>query len=70
VPISAFCRPIAPIFNPIELALAKLKAFLRAARPRTFDQVVELVRIAIALVAPQERVNFVHHCGYRVSTAL
>ena len=52
------------------LAFAKLKAFLRAARPRTFDQVVELVRIAIALVAPQEGVNFVRHCGYRVSTAL
>jgi transposase len=47
-----FLPPYSPDFNPIELAFAKLKAFLRAARPRTFDQVVELVRIAIALVAP------------------
>ncbi len=52
------------------LAFAKLKAFLRAARPRTFDQIVELVRIAITLFTPQECANFVHHCGYRVSTAL
>jgi hypothetical protein len=31
------CRPTAPIFNPIELAFAKLKAFLRTSRRRTFD---------------------------------
>ena len=65
-----FLPPSSPDLNPIELAFAKLKAFLRAARPRTFDQVVELVRIAITLFTPQECVNFVHHCGYRVSTAL
>jgi transposase len=28
-----FLRPYRPDFNPIELALAKLKAFLRADRP-------------------------------------
>lgn len=65
-----FLPPYSPDFNPIELAFAKLKAFLRAARPRTFDQVVELVRIAIRLFPPQECASFVHHCGYRVSTAL
>ena len=34
-----FLPPYSPDFNPIELAFAKLKAFLRAARPRTFDHV-------------------------------
>lgn len=34
-----FLPPYSPDFNPIEQAFAKLKAFLRAARPRTFDQV-------------------------------
>ena len=34
-----FPPPYSPDFNPIEFAFAKLKAFLRAARPRTFDQV-------------------------------
>ena len=57
--------PYSPDFNPIELAFAKLKAFLRAARPRTFDQVVELVRIAMTLFTPQECANFVRHSGYR-----
>ena len=65
-----FLPPYSPDFNPIELAFAKLKAFLRAARPRTFDQVVELVAIALELFTPGECLNFVRHCGYRVSTAL
>ena len=65
-----FLPPYSPDFNPIEQAFAKLKALLRAARPRTFDHVVELVRIAIPLFTPQECTNFVQHCGYRVSTAL
>jgi transposase len=65
-----FLPPYSPDFNPIEQAFAKLKAFLRAARPRSFDQVVELVAIALDLFSPAECLNFVRHCGYRVSTAL
>ena len=65
-----FLPPYSPDFNPIEQAFAKLKAFLRAARPRSFDQVVELIAIALELFSPAECLNFVRHCGYRVSTAL
>ena len=65
-----FLPPYSPDFNPIEMAFAKLKAFLRAARPRSFDQVVDLVAIALELFSPPECVNFIRHCGYRVPTAL
>jgi transposase len=65
-----FLPPYSPDFNPIELAFAKLKAFFRAVRPRSFDQVVELFAIALQLFTPRECLNFVRHCGYRVSTAL
>jgi transposase len=65
-----FLPPYSPDFNPIEQAFAKLKAFLRAARPRSFDQVVELVAIALELFSPSECRNFIQHSGYRVSTAL
>jgi transposase len=65
-----FLPPYSPDFNPIEQAFAKLKAFLRAARPRSFDQVVQLVAIALGLFTAQECLNFVRHCGYRVTTAL
>ena len=65
-----FLPPYSPDFNPIEMAFAKLKAFLRAARPRSFDQVLALMRHALGLFTPQECTNFVRHCGYRVPTAL
>jgi transposase len=64
-----FLPPYSPDFNPIELAFAKLKAFLRAARPRTFDQVNALVAIALGLFTPLECRHYVRHCGYRVATS-
>ena len=67
--ILRFLPPYSPDFNPIELAFAKLKALLRAARPRTFDQVCALVAAALELFAPTECVNYVRHCGYRVATS-
>jgi transposase len=63
-----FLPPYSPDFNPIELAFAKLKAFLRAVRPRTFDHVCQLVATALTLYTPAECANFVRHCGYAVST--
>ena len=65
-----FLPPYSPDFNPIELAFAKLKAFLRAARPRTFDHVCALIAAALELFTPTECRNFVRHCGYFVATAL
>ena len=44
-----FLPPYSPDFNPIEQAFAKLKAFMRAARPRSFDQVCALVATALRL---------------------
>lgn len=63
-----FLPPYSPDFNPIELAFAKLKAFMRAARPRTFDQVCELVAAALGLYTAIECGNYIRHCGYRVAT--
>jgi transposase len=63
-----FLPPYSPDFNPIEQAFAKLKAFLRAARPRTFDHVCALIATALGLFMPDECENYVRHCGYRCST--
>jgi transposase len=62
-----FLPPYSPDFNPIELAFAKLKAFLRAARPRTFDQVCNLLAIALELFTPDECAAYARHCGYRAT---
>lgn len=65
-----FLPPYSPDFNPIEQAFAKLKAFLRAARPRTYDQVVDLVGTALTLFTPTECRHFIRHSGYRLATGL
>jgi transposase len=65
-----FLPPFSPDFHPIEHAFAKLKAFLRAARPRSFDHVCALMHAALALFSPTDCRNFVSHCGSRVTTAL
>jgi transposase len=64
-----FLPPYSPDFNPIELAFAKLKAFLRAARPRTYEHVCGLIALALDLFTPDECANYARHCGYRVATA-
>ena len=63
-----FLPPYSADFNPIEQAFAKLKAFLRAVRPRPFNQVSELIATAIGLFTPDECANYVRHCGYRFAT--
>jgi transposase len=63
-----FLPPYSPDFNPIEQAFAKLKAFLRRARPRSFDQVCALIAAALDLFQPDECANYVRHCGYRLTT--
>ena len=65
-----FLPPYSPDFNPIEQAFAKLKAFLRAALPRSFDHVNALVATALGLFSPTECRNYVRHCGYRVATPI
>lgn len=65
-----FLPPYSPDFNPIEMAFAKLKAFMRAARPRTFDHVSALTAAALALFTPAECRNYVQHCGYQLAVQL
>ncbi len=55
------------IIGVTQLAFAKLKAFLRAARPRTFEHVCELIAAALGLFMPDECANYVRHCGYRLA---
>jgi len=63
-----FLPPYSPDFNQIELAFAKLKVFLRAARPRNFEQVCDLIKTALGLFTADECANYARHCGYRVAT--
>jgi transposase len=68
--ILRFLPPYSPDFNPIEQVFAKLKAFFRAARPRSFDEVCELMATALGRFTSTECRNYVRHCGYRIATAI
>ena len=65
-----FLPPYSPDLNPIEQAFAKLKALLRPARPRTFDQICAVVAHAIERFTPTECRNFVRNSGYRFATPI
>jgi transposase len=63
-----FLPPYSQDFNSIELAFAKLKAFLRAMRPRTLEQVCDLIAAALSLFTSDECANYPRHWGYRAAT--
>lgn len=59
-----FLPPYSPDFNPIELCFAKLKAILRAARPRSFDAVCDVVGASLERFIAEECTRYFRHCGY------
>lgn len=56
--------PYSPDFNPIEMAFAKLKAFLRKVAARTIPELWDAVALAIDRFEPKECENFFAHAGY------
>jgi len=62
-----FLPPYSPDLNPIEMAFAKLKAYLRAAGARTYEALWRAVGNICELFEPKECWNFFRHAGY-VST--
>lgn len=64
-----FLPSYSPDFNPIELAFAEIKAYLRRMAARTREALELEIGHAIDRVTPQHAVNYFRHCGYR-ATAL
>ena len=56
--------PYSPDLNPIENAFAKLKAALRKAAARTFDELIGAIRDALPTIASSECANYFTACGY------
>ena len=59
-----FLPAYSPDLNPIELAFSKLKAHLRKACARTFDEVWQSIGKICDLFSPQECQNYFKACGY------
>jgi transposase len=54
-----------PDYNPIEMAIAKIKALLRKLARRGFDDLVEAIGQAMTSISSEDASNFIRHCGYR-----
>jgi transposase len=61
--------PYSPDFNPIEMAIAKIKALLRKLARRTVDEVIDAIGAAMSSIGDEEARNFFRHCGYAATTA-
>ena len=56
--------PYSPDFNPIEMAISKMKALLKREARKTFDGLMDAVGLATQSVTPENAANYIRHCGY------
>jgi transposase len=56
--------PYSPDFNPIEMAISKVKAILRSEARRTVDGLFDAIGHALASVTASDALHFIRHCGY------
>ncbi len=59
-----FLPAYSPDLNPIEQAFSKLKALLRKARARTFDDISDGIRDLLGSFSPAECTNYLVNSGY------
>jgi transposase len=59
-----FLPSYSPDFNPIELAFAEIKAYLRRMAARTRERLEEEIGRAIDRVTPEHAAAYFRHCGY------
>lgn len=56
--------PYSPDYNPIEMAISKIKSLLRKAAKREVGTLLHAIGTAIAAVTAEEAANYIRHCGY------
>lgn len=56
--------PYSPDYNPIEMAISKIKSILRKLARRTVDTLIEAIDQAVASVTSDDAHGYIRHCGY------
>ena len=56
--------PYSPDYNPIEMAIAKIKAILRKLARRSVDELFAAIGEALDSITTSDALNFIAHCGY------
>jgi transposase len=59
--------PYSPDFNPIEMAISKIKSILRKLARRNLDALFEAIDQAINQITAQDAIGFIRHCGYNAT---
>lgn len=62
-----FLPPYSPDLNPIELGWSKVKARLRALKPRTPETLLDALVEAFATVTAHDIRGWFAHCGYKIA---
>ena len=60
-----FLPAYSPDFNPIEKMWSKIKAFLRAAKARTYEALLEAIAAALKTITASDAIGWFESCGYR-----
>lgn len=56
--------PYSPDFNPIEMAISKIKTVLRKLARRSVDGLFTGIGEALGSIRPSDALNYIAHCGY------
>jgi transposase len=56
--------PYSPDFNPIEMAISKVKTVLRKLAHRSVDGLFTGIGEALESIQPTDALNYIAHCGY------
>jgi transposase len=60
--------PYSPDFSPIEMMWSKIKAYMRAAKARTREELEQALDAALKLVTKADCLGWFAHCGYPVTS--
>lgn len=62
-----FLPPYSPDFNPIEMSWSKMKSILRKLKPRTYDELIQALQIALNSFTSEDIKNWFEHDGYFIN---
>ena len=64
--IILFLPPYSPDLNPIEMLWSKMKAFLRKVKARTYDTLMDAIKLALEHITAEDIIGWFNHDGYSV----